>query len=99
MSESTEIVTWIALAVGCLSIGAGALALAGGKVLVLPWQRQRIRVRPWAWSQVLLGIFLLLETVPRLADASVTVVLGFSFGAAIPLLCAAPMLLDGTNRV
>lgn len=62
MSDGTEVVTWKPFAAGCVAIAAGAFALGGGKALMLPRHHQELPLRKWAWSKILLGLFVLLET-------------------------------------
>jgi hypothetical protein len=66
---------------------------------MLPWQRAQIRAREGAGGQVLLGIFVLVETIPRLADASTGVVLAMSFVALIPLPLAVYLLRQGASPI
>lgn len=76
--------TWVALIMGILALATGGVTVARGNV-ALPWLRRRVRWQPWGWGQVLLGVFLMLETLPRLANGPAALVLGLSFGALAPL--------------
>lgn len=70
--------------------GLGLLALTTGVVSLLlrqvfPWLRSRVRWQPWAWSNVMFGLFLMVESVPRLAGTTPGWALGFSLVAFVPL--------------
>ena len=76
--------TWVVFIVGIVSLAMGIFTVARGRV-PLAWLRQRVRWQHWGWGQVLLGVFVLLETIPRLADSPAALVLGLSFVALVPL--------------
>jgi 2-polyprenyl-6-methoxyphenol hydroxylase-like FAD-dependent oxidoreductase len=81
------IATWTAFGAGLLVLADGVTSLVRRQV-VLPWMRQRIEWQRFGWSQVLLSTFILLETVPRLANVSSGVVLAISVVAFVPVLAA-----------
>lgn len=76
--------TWVAFVVGILVLVTGAATLARREP-VLPWLRARVEWRRWGGSQILLGVFVMLETLPRLAHGPALLVLVFSVVAFVPL--------------
>jgi hypothetical protein len=92
MGGTLEAVTWAALVAGILAGVNGAASLIRRQV-TLPWLRRRFRWRQHGSGQVLFGLFILLETVPRLANGSDLLIMVFSVGALIPLAAAAALLM------
>lgn len=84
MHGVAEVSAWVAVIAGICALATGGATIVRRKV-AFPWLRQRVRWQPWAWGQVLLGVFLMLETIPRLARGSAALVLGLSFVALAPL--------------
>jgi hypothetical protein len=76
--------TWVVLILAMFALATGGVTIAREKV-ALAWLRYRVCWRPWAWGQVLFGVFLMLETIPRLAHSPAALVLGLSFVALAPL--------------
>jgi hypothetical protein len=81
------ITTWVTFGAGLLFLAVGVTSLARRQV-VPPWMRRRIEWQPFGWSAVLYGAFILLETLPRLANVSSGVELTFSVVALVPVLAA-----------
>jgi hypothetical protein len=80
-----QAVSWLALVSAIPTIVIGAVTLVRRRA-ALPWlQRRPVRWKPWGWALITLGLFTLLETVPRLA--------GFSAGWTFVLSCLAILLL------
>ncbi len=77
-------ILWIVLALAILSVAAGAVTVGSGRI-VLPWLAGRVGWRRWGWAMVALGLFMALESVPRLAEASAGLVLVLSTVALLPL--------------
>ena len=86
--------TWAAFAVGLFAAIAGAATLMVQRSLLR--RDGRIGWRRSGWSQMLLGAFVLVETISRLAGASSATVLAFSGVAFVPLIAA--IVLMGTRR-
>jgi hypothetical protein len=84
MYDGEQAATWVVLVLGVSALVTGAVTVARGKV-ALPWLGQRVFWRPWGWGQVSLGVFIMLETVPRLADGPDALVLVLSLVALAPL--------------
>jgi len=61
--------TWIAAAVGLAGAIGGVTAIVKRTVIV-PWLKPRFDWRWWGPAQIMVGGFLLLESIPRLASAS-----------------------------
>ena len=80
-------ITWVALAAGLVAVATGLIALKREQV-IFPWLRNRVRWQPWARSEIMIGSFILVETVPRLAGATSGWVLALSFVALVPLIIA-----------
>jgi hypothetical protein len=72
--------------------GVAGLVLVVGIVtllrrqVVVPRLRPTASWRPWGWSQVLFGVFVLTETLPRLAGVGAVWVLVCSLLAVAPLV-------------
>jgi hypothetical protein len=77
--------TWAALAAGVFGGITGSVTLGRRTVTVLPWLDRGGSWQRVGWSQILFGIFVLVETVPRLANGSAGLILGLSLAALIPL--------------
>lgn len=73
-----------AFAVGLLALVNGVTSLAR-KQVALPWVRPRVKWQSYGWAHVFLGIFSVLETVPRLANGTDKLVLALSLVALAPL--------------
>lgn len=84
MHDGAQAATWVAFVAGLSALVTGTVTVARGKV-ALRWLRQRVSWRPWGWGQVLLGVFIVLETVPRLANGPDALVLALSLVALAPL--------------
>jgi hypothetical protein len=81
----TVITTWATFGAGLLVLASAVTSLARRQV-ALPWMRRRIGWHPFGLSGVLCSAFVLLETVPRLANVSSGVALTFSVVALVPVL-------------
>ena len=84
MHAAAEAASWVALVAGLATAATGIITLARRRV-VLPWMRRRVHWKPWGRALVLMGVFGMLEVVPRLAGASADLVLGLSIAAVAPL--------------
>jgi hypothetical protein len=92
MGGTLEAATWAALVAGILAGVNGAASLIRRQV-TLPSLRPRFRWRPHGWAQVLFGLFVLLETVPRLASGSDLLIVVFSVVALVPLAVSTALLM------
>jgi hypothetical protein len=92
MHGASLVLTWVALGMGvfCLALGVTSLTL---RRVVLPWLRQRIRWQQFGWSQLLMGAYLVLETGPRLSNASSAVLVIISAIAFVPLGAAVVVMM------
>ena len=76
--------TWVAFGLGLLALTTGVVSLA--RQQLFPCLRHRARWQPWAWSTIMFGLFLVTETVPRLADATAGWTFALSLAAFAPLV-------------
>jgi hypothetical protein len=60
---------WAALSAGVVVLGLGVATLVRKRVFGFATIGKTIQWRPYAWAQILMATFILVETVPRLADA------------------------------
>jgi hypothetical protein len=65
--------------------------------VVLPWLRRR-DWRLEGWAEVLISLFVIIETVPRLADYSPAAVFGLSIAALAPLAAGAFLRLQAQRQ-
>jgi hypothetical protein len=77
-------ILWIVLVLAILAIAAGAVTVRSGRVAV-PWLRGRVIWQRWGWAMVALGLFMVLEAVPRLAGSSDGWLFVLSSVAVLPL--------------
>ena len=77
-------ILWIVLIFAILAIAAGVVTVRSGRVPV-PWLRGRVLWQRWGWAMVALGLFMILESVPRLAGFSAGWVFVLSTIALLPL--------------
>jgi len=77
-------ILWIVLILAILAIAAGTVTVRSGRVAV-PWLRGRVLWNRWGWAMVALGLFMVLESVPRLAGLSAGWVYLLSSAALLPL--------------
>jgi hypothetical protein len=75
---------WIVFALAILAIAAGVVTVRSGRV-ALPWLRGRVLWQPWGSAMVALGLFMVLESMPRLAGFSAGWVFVLSSAALLPL--------------
>lgn len=85
MDRSSEILAWAALSAGVVVLGLGGGALVSRRVFGFATKGKSIRWRPYAWAQILLGTFVVVDTVPRLAGAPSGFVVVMSILAFVPL--------------
>lgn len=83
---------WAVLGVGLLLLGVGVATLVRRRV-VFPWLRRR-DWRLEGCAEVLISLFVIVETVPRLADYSPAVVFALSIAALVPLAAGAFLRLQ-----
>jgi hypothetical protein len=104
MSGNAVFITKVALATGLISVVLGAVTAIRDRPLLpqsaLPWLRRRPKRQVVNWrrfgaGQVLFGIYVLIETVPRVADASAHLIFVCSLVAFVPL--AASLTLNVTS--
>jgi hypothetical protein len=87
MSEATTAMTRLAFAAGIVSVALGVATLMRHRVFA--WARRRpLRWKPFGWSQVLMGVWVIVETVPRLAAWPAVLVLATSIVALVPVIGA-----------
>jgi hypothetical protein len=79
------VMQWIALIVGVLGFAHGIGTLARQQV-VMPWMRGNVDWKLYGWSQALFGVFLAIETVPRITGAPDGLTLDLSMVAFVPML-------------
>lgn len=77
-------ILWIVLALAVLSVVSGGVTVGTGRVAV-PWLRGRVIWQRWGWAMVALGVFMVLEAVPRLAGSSDGWLFILSTVAVLPL--------------
>ena len=87
MSREGDVVTWAACVMGVLLLILG-LATLGRRRVLLFRTGDLSQWRSRGWSQILVALFVLLETGPRLAGASAVVVELCSIVALVPLIAA-----------
>ena len=87
MSRGADVLTWAACAMAALLLILG-LATLGRRRVLLFRTGDLSRWRSRGWSQVLVAIFVLMGTVPRLARAPVAVVELCTVVALVPLIAA-----------
>ncbi|HEX4726390.1 MAG TPA: hypothetical protein VH298_01240 [Jatrophihabitans sp.] len=78
-------ILWIVLVLAILAIAAGAVTVRSGRVAV-PWLRGRVIWQRWGWAMVALGLFMVLEAMPRLVGYSDGWVFVLSSVAVLPLV-------------
>lgn len=84
--------TWTAFATGIVAVAIGTVTLAS-KTVALPFARRRMHWQGYGLGMVLLGIWVTVETVPWLADASPDLMLALSVVAFVPLAAAITLLM------
>jgi hypothetical protein len=94
MSGAVVVITSVGLVVALAVLMIGAATLVRREVAV-PWMRPRAHWKRWGWAQILLGVSLLLETVPRLAGYSADRVFALSIAAFAPLVAAVVLQARG----
>lgn len=99
MDRIIAVSTWGALITGVVTLGFGVATLLRQKVFVIGRQHngKSIEWRPFGWWQILLGTFIVVETVPRVTGASSWLVLVLSLFAFIPLACGIAALRRSTE--
>ena len=76
--------TWAATLVGVVMLATGAVTLLR-RELAMTWLRNRLQWKREGWAQVMFGLFVMVEAIPRLAHGSAELVFGFSIAALAPL--------------
>ncbi len=85
MHAATTISTWIAFAAGCVVLVEGAAGASTARRR-MPWLHRADR--RYYLGLVLFGVSVLVETIPRVADASAVATLTLSLVALVPLVSA-----------
>jgi hypothetical protein len=78
------VISWIGLIVGVFVLAFGAIVLTTRRLP--PWLREKMLWRPYGWSQLCFGAFVLIETAPRIAGAPAALGLALSIVAVVPLV-------------
>ena len=84
MHGLAQAATWAALFVGVFMLATGSVTLMRRDVAI-PWLRPRRQWKREGWAEVLFGLFVMVETVPRLVNGSPDLVFGLSIAALVPL--------------
>ena len=85
MRQAAVVISWIAMVVGIFVLAIGVITLTTQRVSP-PWLRGSMAWRPYGWSQLCLGSFVLIETAPRIAGAPDDVAFALSIVALLPLV-------------
>jgi hypothetical protein len=79
------VMMWVVLTLAVLILVVSGIVLAGGRRIFPGLRNLAVDPRRLALCGVLLSIFLLMESIPRVAHASVTVVFVMSALALVPM--------------
>lgn len=85
LPTATVVMMWVVLALAVLILLASGIVFAGGRRILPGLRNLDVDPRRLALSGVLQSIFLMMETIPRVAHASVVVVFAMSALAFVPL--------------
>lgn len=88
LPTATVVMMWVILALAVLILLVSVIVLAGGRRIFPGLRNLDVDPRRLASSGALQSIFLLMESIPRVAHASVTVVFAMSILALVPMATA-----------
>jgi hypothetical protein len=93
---SSSPLIWITAGLGVTVVVLGIVCLFR-KQVPFRWLRTRYQWRSWGWAQILIGLNLVLDTVPRLMGGSAGIVIGLIV-LGLALMAGAAMVLWRSER-